>query len=154
MNSLNHFLTPLIVLLIFFKENSLTEIMIFSLIFGVLIDLDQLIGKLLKKPVHHRSTWIEEPFGLLFIGIPVGLLLSLVDKSYFFLVTIPYLSHIILDYLTTHHQSPLAPFSKKEIKLKGFKAYPHPPWYTGKEKGISENYFTILMIIILLVILL
>jgi len=96
----------------------------------------------------HTRTWIEEPFGLIFIGIPIGLILSIIKKDYFFMVIVPYGIHIIQDYLTIHEVSPFAPFFKKNIKLGFFKSVPSALWYTGMEKGISENYFLILNIII------
>jgi len=149
MNKCNHFLTSFIVLFILFGNSIfIIEIVFFSYIFGVLLDQNQRIGKFLKKPMKHTRTWIEEPFGLIFIGIPLGLILSMIKNEYFFMVIIPYGVHIIQDYLTLHEVSPFAPFSKKNIKLGFIKAVPSAAWYTGKEKGISESYFLILNVII------
>jgi membrane-bound metal-dependent hydrolase YbcI (DUF457 family) len=153
MNIINHFLTSFIFLYVFFIEKVIIiEIIIFSLIFGVLIDLNQLIGRKMGKPSKHTRTWIEEPFGLIFIGIPIGIILSLIKKEYFFLTIIPFGLHILLDYVTIHEVSPLAPFSKKNINMGFFKSNPPPSWYSGKEKGIPENYFLILNIIIVIII--
>lgn len=153
MNQINHFLISFIFLYVFFIEKvTIIEIIIFSLIFGVLIDLNQLIGRKTGKPSKHTRTWIEEPFGLIFIGIPIGIILSLIKKEYFFMTIIPFGLHIIMDYITIHEVSPLDPFSKKTINMGFFKSNPPPSWYTGKEKGIPENYFSILNIIILIVI--
>lgn len=154
MNKYNHFLTSFnLLFLLFIDSSSIIEIIIFSFIFGVLIDQSQRIGKYLKKPLHHRRTWIEEPFGFILIGIPIGLSLSLINKVYFFLVIIPYGMHVLLDYLTIHEVSPLAPFSRKNIKIGFFKSEPPEKWYTGKEKGISESYFLIFNITITIIIL-
>lgn len=151
MNSLNHFLTSFIVLFILFKENiTITEIVVFSLIFGVLLDLNQVVGKYLKKPANHRRTWVEEPFGFIFIGIPIGLILSTIKTDYLFMTLIPYGLHIIQDYLTIHEVSPFAPISNKIMNIGFFRSFPHASWYVGEEKGISENYFLILNIIIML----
>ena len=103
----------------------------------------------MKKPKKYHRTWIEEPFSLIIIGIPLGLILSTIKPEYFFLVIIPYTLHIIQDYLTIHEVSPLAPFSKKNVNIGFFKPFPKPSWYK-KEKGISENYFLILNIVILI----
>jgi membrane-bound metal-dependent hydrolase YbcI (DUF457 family) len=155
MNILNHFLTSFSVLYtVFHAKVSLVELILFSLVFGVLIDLDQIIGRYLKKPNSHTRTWIEEPAGLIFIGIPTGLFLSMVKYEYFFMVMIPYAIHILLDYLTIHEVSPFAPFSKKNIEVGFFKSVPTPSWYTGKEKGISEGYFLILNVIIAIILVL
>lgn len=155
MNRTNHFLTSFIVLFIIFRNNiSIIEIVLFSYIFGVLLDQNNKIGRYLKKPKGHKRTWIEEPFGLILIGIPLGLILSIIKVEYFLMVIIPYGLHIIQDYLTIHEVSPFAPFSNKTIKVGFFKAVPPASWYTGNEKGISEIYFLILNIIITIIILL
>jgi|APSaa5957512622_1039677.scaffolds.fasta_scaffold128272_1 membrane-bound metal-dependent hydrolase YbcI (DUF457 family) len=143
MNGWNHFLAAFVVLFILYaSSHSIYEIIVFSLIFGVLIDFDQIIGKLMKKPIHHRRTWLEEPFGLAFVGIPIGVVLSLFKPDYFFMITIPFLLHIVLDYLTIHEVAPLAPISNKTIKIGFFKSFPKPRWYKKHERGISEVYFT------------
>ncbi|MBU1849957.1 MAG: hypothetical protein KKH40_04490, partial [Nanoarchaeota archaeon] len=118
-----------------------------------LLDLNQVIGRYLKKSKNHTRTWIEEPFGLIIIGIPLGLIFSIIKTEYFFLVIIPFAIHIILDYLVIHEVSPFVPFSNKNIELGFFKSAPPPLWYTGEEKGISENYFLILNMIITMIIL-
>ena len=154
MNKYNHFLAPFILLFVLFNQsNTIIEIIIFSVVFGALLDQNQRIGRHLGKPVHHLRTWIEEPLGILFIGFPLGLLLSLIDGNYFFMVVIPYATHIILDYLTIHEVCPLAPLSSKSIEIGFFKNSPPDIWYTGNEKGISENYFLSLNVIIVIVLL-
>ncbi len=154
MNVLNHFLTAFNVLLVLFSQKiSYFELFLFALIFGVLVDAEMLIGIFQKKPKKHLRSWIQEPFGLLFVGVPIGLILGLVRSEYFFLTIIPFAIHIVLDYITIHEVSPLAPFSKKNINLGIFKSFPKERWYTRKEKGISENYFTLLNIVLLILIL-
>jgi len=154
MNVFNHFLTSFIVLYMFFIDNnSITEIIGFSFVFGVLLDLNQIIGRYLGRPIHHTRTWVEEPFGLILVGFSLGVLLSLIKKDYFFMVVIPYGIHIILDYLTIHEVSPLSPFSNKNIKTGFFKSTPSKVWYTGTEKGLSESYFLVSNIFLMIILL-
>ena len=146
MNGWNHFLAAFIALfLLYASSHNIYEIIIFSLVFGVLIDFDQIIGKLLKKPDKHRRTWLQEPFGLAFVGLPVGVVLSLFKPDYFFMIIIPFVLHIVLDYLTIHEVAPFAPISNKTIKIGLFKAFPKPRWYKKRERGVSEVYFTFLI---------
>ena len=162
MNFINHFLTAFNLLLLLFQHKigngiGLLELFLFALIFGVLIDAEMLIGIFQKKPRKHLRSWIQEPFGLLFIGVPIGLLFSLIKREYFLLTVIPFAVHIVLDYITIHEVSPLAPFSQKNINLGIFKSFPKEKWYTGKwytgkEKGISENWFTLLNIVLFVLI--
>lgn len=106
-------------------QASLTQILLFSFVFGVLVDLDLLIGMLMKKPWHHLRSWIHEPFGIILFGIPVALMFSTIKPSYFWLTIIPYTSHVIIDYLTEHEVTPLAPFSNKTRKVGIIKSWPH-----------------------------
>ena len=62
--------------------------------------------------------------------------------------------HIIQDYLTIHEVSPFAPVWNKNIKVGFFRSVPAASWYSGKEKGISENYFLILNFVVVVIILL
>ncbi|MBN1793255.1 hypothetical protein JW826_06240 [Candidatus Woesearchaeota archaeon] len=150
MNSYNHFITSFIILVVlFFNKVSIVEIVLFALVFGVLIDGNQTIGKRMRKPEAHKRTWIEEPFGVLFLGVPLGLLLSSIKKEYYLLTVIPYAVHVAQDYLTIHEVSPLAPFSRKNMKTGFFKSSPAASWYTGNEKGVSEKYFLALNILAL-----
>ena len=142
MNFWNHFLTSFSVLyLIFQNRTGVIEIFVFAVVFGVLIDADQLIGYLLGKPEEQKSLWIHEPFGFLFFGVPIASILLFFNTNYFLMSLIPYALHIIQDYLTIHVVRPLAPFSNK-IRLVGWiRAWPAYSWYTSKHKGISENYY-------------
>ncbi len=148
MNGLNHFLVPFGILYALFHTSlPIVEVIMFSLLFGTLLDAELLLGKfLLKKPAHHLRTWIQEPFGILFLGMPLAIGLSAIKGEYFWLVLIPYTSHVILDYLTIHEVCPLAPFSKKMKEVGIFKAYPAPLWYTSRVKGIPENYVTVISV--------
>jgi len=167
MNGINHFIFA-ISLCLFFLDLSvfnLAYVTIFSLIFGVLIDLDHKINK--KAPWYRKRTWVQEPLGFVFIGLPLAYLLSLIDKNLFILVSIPYLSHIFLDYLCIFETYPLAPFSKIK-KEEGFgifipddlfiKSKNSKKWServkNKKIRRISENYFTIFNLILFTLVLL
>lgn len=145
MNGLNHFLIPFNILFPLFNSSlPISEIIIFSFIFGTLLDAELGVGKfILKKPAHHLRSWIQEPFGILFIGLPLAWGLSTIREEYFWLVLIPYASHVVLDYLTIHEVCPLAPFSRKTKVLGIFKPSPAPSWYSSTMRGISENYVTV-----------
>jgi len=156
MNKLNHYVFALSLCLLLVEFNSLNVALsaLFSLVFGVLIDYDHALNK--KAPWYHKRTWIQEPLGLLFIGVPIALLLGLIDEVFRVLVLAPYASHILLDYLCVFEACPLAPLSdikKKEgwgIFVPGslfFKSEDTERWAKRiKEKGIrgiSEDYFIV-----------
>lgn len=152
MNKYNHFLASFVLLFsLFNKNNSIKEIVFFSLMFGVALDLNQLIGRHLRKPLNHLRTWIEEPAGLLLIGIPMGLALSTIKRDYFFMTVIPYATHIIQDYLTIHDVSPLAPFSNRTIKTGIFRPTSTNAWYDAKRGLLSEKYFIGVVIVIIII---
>ena len=169
MNPFNHFLISFNVLLIIFHRYSgIGELVIFSLIFGTLLDVDGLVCARRRKSNHRFGiklikkvdkgdlrSWLQEPFGFLIIGVPIGLFLGFFFKPvYFFFVIIPYALHIILDYITIHETiRPLAPFSKKIIKTGVFRPKPAPAWFK-QNNGISENYVLILNILITVLLLL
>src|SRR3989344_3579953 len=100
MNGLNHFLIPFNILFpVFHNSLPIVEIIIFSFLFGTLLDAELIAGKfILKKPAHHLRTWVQEPLGVLFIGLPLALGLSILKAEYLWLVLIPYTSHVMLDY--------------------------------------------------------
>ncbi len=97
--------------------------LLFSFLFAVLIDLDILVGRRLGKPRHHSRTWVQEPFGVLILAVPIGLIAQQFIAHGFILVIIPYASHIILDYLSHHEVSPLAPFKKWDIRVGLFRPF-------------------------------
>ncbi len=165
MNKVNHFIFALNLCLLFLELNvlNLAYIAIFSLTFGVLLDLDHKFNK--KAPWYHRRTWIQEPLGFIFIGLPLARLLSLIDKSFFILVSIPYLSHILLDYICIFETYPLAPFLKVR-KKEGIGIFIPDDLFVKSENsekwikrvksksinGVSENYFTLFNLVLLVMI--
>lgn len=50
------------------------------------------------------------------VGLPLAFILSRIDKAFFILVSIPYLSHILLDYLCVFEARPLAPLFRIKKK--------------------------------------
>jgi membrane-bound metal-dependent hydrolase YbcI (DUF457 family) len=155
MNPLNHFLFAAGMCLIFLGGDAgLLRVAVFSMVFGVLIDLDHAFG---DKPWHLRRTWLQELGGFLVLGLPLALVLSRVNGEFFILVSVPYISHILLDYLCVFEARPLAPFSgvkKKEglgifIPDDLYKSANSKRWKrrakAKKLKGISENYFTLIL---------
>ena len=142
MNWLNHFLLSFNLLFWILGETaSLKEIAVSSVIFGVLLDLDHAAKKLFTKEKMYLRTWIQEPFGFAVIGISIAVILSVLVKPYYFaLVLVPYLSHIVLDYLTVNEVSPFAPFSKKRFRLGFIRQFPESVYSSSYKKGISENY--------------
>jgi len=111
MHSITHFVVAMSILL--GLGTPLLQAIIFSFVFAVLVDLDILVGRWIGKPRHHSRTWVQEPFGVLLLGIPLGLIAQQFLTNGFLLVVIPYASHIILDYLSLHEVSPFAPFSQR-----------------------------------------
>ena len=150
MNWLNHFLFSISLLFIFLgKIASINEIIIFTIIFAIFIDLDILFKRyLLKEKSKDNRSWIQEPFGLIFIGIPIGLILSFLIKPIsFFLVIIPYASHIFLDYISIHNVFPLSPFSRLKVRV-GFIKPLHIYKMFDIRGKFNENHFLILNIIL------
>ena len=152
MNWLNHFLFSYTLLLLFMKDLiSNTEIIIFTIIFALFLDLDFLPRKYILKDKKATRTFIQEPFGLIIIGLTLGLIFSYFGGiKYLGLVLIPYASHIFLDYITIHKVYALAPFSKKEYQT-GF-IEPVKPNYQTKKGKFNENHFFILNLIFFLLI--
>ncbi len=145
MNWANHFLVSFnLLLLMLHNKASIQEIIIFSIIFGLFLDLDHIVKRLLGGKEHHLRTWVQEPFGFVLIGIPTAVLLSRIYEPYYLLlVLVPYLSHILLDYLVIHEVSPFATFSKKIYHLGFIKPYPTPKWFLSRTE-LSENYLFVL----------
>src|SRR3989338_3625541 len=114
MNPINHVLTSYILLYLIFSESATAaELFVFAVVFGALIDINKLLGRWMRKPLHHQRTWIEEPFGVLLVGVPAGLALSLIKSEYFWMTLLPYAVHVLQDYLAVHEVSLLARFSNK-----------------------------------------
>ena len=119
MNWLNHFIFSVGVCLLFIPVTLpyILLVITFSIIFSVLIDFDHKFSK--RTPWYRKRTWIQEPFGLIIIGLPISFILGMIDEIFFFLILIPYALHIFLDYLCIFETYPLAPFSKIR-KREGF----------------------------------
>jgi len=157
MNNLNHFIFSLSLCLLFLELSpiNLVYIFIFSLLFSNFLDLDHKLNK--KAPWYKRRTWVQEPFGVILIGLPLAFLLSSINRNFFALVLIPYSSHVFLDYLCIFETSPLAPFWRVR-KKEGLGIFVPDNLFVKSEnslkwakrvkikklKGISENYFTLI----------
>lgn len=155
MNWLNHFIFAVWVCFLLVPPSLTNALLVtsFSLVFGVLIDLDHRFNR--RAPWYRKRTWIQEPPALVTVGLPVSLLLSRIDEIFFVLVLVPYASHVLLDYLCVFEASPLAPFSKVK-KREGLGVFIPDSFLVKSEnskkwerrvrdkniKGISENYFT------------
>ncbi len=140
MNQYNHALLPLLVLLGLFMDSQSVyaiEILLFSIVFGSCIDLNQKVGKKLGRPSHHLRTFVEEPFGVLLIGLPAALLLALIKIEYFVLVIVPYAMHVLLDYITIHRVSPMAPFSGRVVCVGVIVPSTRGGWPAQSEKWIT-----------------
>lgn len=111
MHSITHLVVASDILLLL--GVALPQTFLFALVFAVFIDLDIIVGWKLGKPKHHGRTWVQEPFGVLLLGVPLGLLAQYFLTHGFLLVIIPYASHVFLDYISIHEVSPFAPFSKR-----------------------------------------
>jgi membrane-bound metal-dependent hydrolase YbcI (DUF457 family) len=161
MNWITHFLFSMNLLLIFLgSQATIKEMIIFTIIFALFVDLDFIFTTyVLKKEGLNHRTLLQEPFGLLFIGVPIGLLFGYFFQAYyFFLVIIPFFSHIFLDYVTIHNVHPYLPFSKKEIKVGFIRQIiesPRRPFINNKPtlKGFNELHLILLNVILFLVLL-
>ncbi len=167
MNWLNHFIFAISLCLLFipFDLTNMLFIVLFSLIFAIFIDYDQKFNK--KAPWYHKRTWVQEPLGLIMVGLPLSFIFSMIDKIFFILVLIPYASHILLDYLCIFETYPLAPFLKIK-KKEGLGIFIPDNLFIKSEnskkwrkrikekniKGISENYFTLFNFIFLIIVVL
>lgn len=166
MNSYNHFLFSLSLCLLLLPPTPANAVLavLFSLVFGVLIDLDHVVNK--RAPWYHKRTWLQEPLGLIIVGLPLALVLSLViEERLALLILVPYSSHILLDYLCVFEARPLAPFlslKKKEgwglfipddpfVKTENSKRWARRVREKGI-RGISENYFTVFNLLLLVLV--
>ena len=167
MNPINHFIFAISLCLTFVELNfvNIVFVVLFSLIFGILIDYDHIFNK--KAHWYHKRTWIQEPFVFVLIGLTLAAILSLVKKIFFILVIVPFLGHIFLDYLCVHEACPLAPFSKIK-KKEGLGIFISDNLFVRSQnskkwaervkarniEGVSENYFTLFNLVLLIIILL
>ena len=157
MNSVNHGLIALALTFLFVNPHTPNVLwaVVTALVFGVLIDTDHYLNK--GAPWFHKRTWVQEPAGLLIIGVPAALTAALLLNipTATWLVLAPYASHIVLDYLCIFEAHPLAPLTYRVVKREGLGLfYPDDLWGSVnavkwfrrvKECGyraVSENYFT------------
>ena len=146
MNPLNHLLVPFVILTYLYPDHYV-EALLFAFFFGPCIDADLFVGLWMGKQADHLRTWFQEPLGVLFVGVPAGLLLSSIKPEYLVFAVLPYASHIIMDYVTHHTVCPLAPFSKKKYKVGFFKPWPNQNDY----KGLSELWVTAVCVILIFI---
>lgn len=154
-NSLNHFVFAFSVALLFMKPDlhGFMLALMGALVFGVLIDLDHKLNK--NAPWYHKRTWVQEPLGLLIVGLPLACFLGFFDQQLFYAVLAPYASHVLLDYLCVFEAEPFAPLLriKKREGLGLFvpddlfhRSINSARWKEKAEnkgwRAISENYFT------------
>ena len=165
MNWLNHFIFALGACLLFIPVTPVNVLLavLFSLVFGVLIDLDHEFNR--RAPWYCRRTWVQEPTGLVILGLPLSFILGAVNKIFFALILIPYATHILLDYLCVFETRPLTPFLKIR-KREGTGIFIPDNLFIKSEnsrkwarrvkskniRGISENYFTLFGLIFLVVV--
>ena len=160
MNTLTHIIAGCIFgfILFFNREIYLYDIILFIFL-SIYMDLDHIYSWLKKKPKKHLRTFIQEPFGILIIGLPTGIILFYMFNEiiYFWLSLILYIVHISLDYMCIFEAYPLDPFNKKIIKKEGY-GFVLPfdtVWRKSKKKfphTISEKYIMIALMVILIII--
>lgn len=156
MNWINHFLVSFnLIYFLFYEKVSIFMLIAFCIAFGLFLDFDFLTRRyLFKTKGKDLRTFIQEPFGFIFIAIPLGIILSYFNSIYFWLTTLPFAAHIVLDYVTIHKVFPFSPFSNKKVKT-GF-IYPVKTLDVKKMpsfKLFNENYITLINLIILILIL-
>lgn len=160
MNILTHIALSFALLVALFPSKDPVTLLIFSIVFGGLMDLDCVIMPLLhkKKITSWRRaenfwrTFIQEPFGLFIIGFPAAIIMETIVDGSFWLVIIPYAGHIIIDYLSMHDVRPLAPFSSKRIRVGYIRGFAKPRWHRER-RGIPEAAIAIGAIGLLIVLL-
>ena len=122
MLAITHFIIGIFVGALFFGDKMFT-ILNFLIIIAISngIDLDHLY-KMNSRPRNHLRTFIQEPFSLLIIALPAGLILNYFfgpDPNYFWAVMCLYTTHIIADYVCIFETYPLDPFNKSIVKKEG-----------------------------------
>lgn len=157
MNTIAHIFFGYFACVIFFGKQIANENMLPIILFSILIDLDHIPGmiryfkteKSKRKyiPENVLAQWLrsglQEPIGILFIIITLGLLWILGVKSIIIPIgIICVFTHWFVDVLTVHTK-PLAPFTKAVFSWK-FK--------TKKKRLISELWITFISLIIFLLI--
>ena len=155
--------------MIIFQSSTLSEIytiFFVSLIVNYLIDQDHKFNK--KAKWYFKRTWIQEPFSIVLIALPLWAVISIFNKYFANCFFIIWVSHIIADYLCIFPARPLAPFNNRIIKPEGcgifypdaliFKTENEMRWKERvRRKGIravSENLFTGFLLPLLIIYLL
>ncbi|MHA1298659.1 MAG: hypothetical protein ACTSO9_04350 [Candidatus Helarchaeota archaeon] len=120
MNMVTHFFLGLFVGTFFFGENIFkVENILIILIFSNALDLDHLY-RFRTRPKNHLRTFIQEPFALLIIGVPAGVISGyFLGFEYFWTVLALFSAHIVGDYLCIFETWPLDPFNTKIVKKEG-----------------------------------
>jgi len=146
MHSLTHFLVSFTILYAFFNHVvPISFIFIFSLLFGVFVDLDIILSPIFGIRGSRARTWFQEPFGMFFFGSIFAFLISQILHSEIFiwLVFLPWASHIFIDYLAIHDVRPLSPFSNKTYHVGFFKPILHKKTLCPRKNCFSEWHFII-----------
>lgn len=155
MNLFTHFLFSLFILkLVSYSSNLFFQIFV-CITLNLIIDLDHLLPGRLKR----KRRWIQEPFGIILFSCILFFILRLNWKISFL---IPF-SHLFLDYLCIYEAYPLAPFTYKVKKPICFGVVIPDDLLNSKHakfwkrlakiyncKGISENYVTLIFLLLLI----
>ena len=151
MHGLAHllFAVNICLLISLFYPLQLHNILLASVIFSLCIDMDHWFSEKRQRSNDHLKTWIQEPFGLVFVALPIALILwYFLSVEWFILTLVTYGSHILLDYLSKNESSPLAPFNKKAFK-RADSCFFIPIGDEHKfKKGIHENVLNGFLILI------
>ncbi len=158
MNFGSHIMAGCIVGTLLFFQREITTVDILLFIFlSSFMDLDHIVTHLLKKSKYHLRSFVQEPFGILFLGVPVGLLLFWLfgDFIYFWLCFLLFNVHVALDYVCVFETYPLDPFTTKIIKREGSGLIlpAAPEWRQRKQEfphTFDEKYLMIILGVLLL----
>ena len=156
MHSATHFVTAFTLSYILVsKLVPLEVIIVWSLLFGVFVDLDIVLGSIYRSRKGFLRTCFQEPFGLLVGGLPLALASTYIfnNWAYSLLVLVPWGSHIVLDYLAVREVRPLLPFSEKKILVGFFRPILHKRSICPTNTCISEWWFLSFSIVIMFVVL-
>jgi len=147
------------ILLFFTREIYLIDYFLFIFL-STFMDLDHVVNLLLKRSKNHLRSFIQEPFAIGMVGIPLGIVLSWIfnDFIYFWLRILLYSLHVILDYSCVFEAYPLDPFSKRIIKPEGYGFIFPITYHFGRKKAefpktIDETYVVIIIASILSIVL-
>ncbi|MFH1649618.1 MAG: metal-dependent hydrolase [Candidatus Woesearchaeota archaeon] len=152
MNVITHIAFAFVLLEILFPSQAPATLFVFALIFGGLVDLDSVIMPFFSKGTWRQKrdmyrTWVQEPLGLVVIGLPAAFIINALRPGSFWLVLIPYASQVLLDYISFHDVMPLAPISKKDYRVGLIKPFKKPHWHEERKGYLSETVFLALLVI-------